>query len=86
MPETRKYDLEELEHQYRQFTTHGDAEAAQRMRTIIASIRYDLSNDHDVHMEYRSGLETPLLMRILRTEKDLERWIEQRFVRLGELS
>jgi hypothetical protein len=36
-------------------------------------------------MEYRDGLPEPILMRILRNEKDLDRWVEQRFIRLGEL-
>jgi hypothetical protein len=40
--------------------------------------------DLEVHMEYSDGMDAPLVMRILRTEKDLDRWVEQRFVRLME--
>lgn len=86
MPETRKYDLEELEFQYRNLTAKGDREAAIRIRSIIANIRYDLANDNEVVMEYRSGFDTPMIMRILRNEKDLDRWVEQRFVRLAEFN
>lgn len=86
MGETRKYDLQELETQYRNLTTNGDTEAAQRMRSIIANIRYDLTNDCEVIMEYRDGFDTPMVMRILRNEKDLLRWVEQRFIRLREFN
>lgn len=84
--ETRKYDLQELEGHYRKLTTTGDREAVQRMRSIIANIRYDLSNGSEVIMEYRDGMDVPMVMRILRNEKDLDRWVEQRFVRLSEFS
>lgn len=84
MTVTRKYDLEELEHHYRTLTAKSDGEAVQRIRTILASIRYDLSNNEEVIMEYRSGFDSPMVMRILRNEKDLDRWVEQRFTRLGE--
>lgn len=84
MPEIRKYDLQELETEYRKLTTQNDREAAARMRSIIALLRYDVNNETTVHMEYRDGLPEPILMRILHTEKDLDRWVEQRFVRLQE--
>ena len=82
--EIRRYDLEELESEYRKLTTRGDQEAIGKMNSIIALIRYDLNNDSEVYMEYRTGLEMPIVMRILRNEKDLDRWVEQRFVRLRE--
>lgn len=80
----RKYELQDLETEYRKLTTQGDREAAARMRSIIALLRYDLTNETEVHMEYRDGLQEPILMRIMRNEKDLDRWVEQRFVRLSE--
>jgi hypothetical protein len=84
MSQVRKYNLEELEQHYRRLTTQGDIESAQRMQSIIANIRYDLANKQEVFMEYTEGMDTPLVMRILKTEKDLDRWVEQRFIRLGE--
>jgi hypothetical protein len=75
-----------LEGHYRTLTTTGDRDAVQRMRSIIANIRYDLSNGSEVIMEYRDGMDVPMLMRILRNEKDLDRWVEQRFIRLSEFS
>lgn len=84
MSEIRKYDLQELETEYRKLTTQNDVDAAARMRSIIALLRYDVNNETEVHMEYRDGLVEPILMRIIRTEKDLDRWVEQRFVRLAE--
>lgn len=84
MSEIRKYDLEELESEYRKLTTNGDTEAIAKMRSIFALLRYDLTNEMEVHMEYRGGNHEPILMRILRTEKDLDRWVEQRFIRLAE--
>jgi hypothetical protein len=84
MGEIRKYDLEELESEYRKLTTSGEQDAAAKMRSIFALLRYDLNNEKEVHMEYRSGLQEPILMRIIKTEKDLDRWIEQRFIRLAE--
>ena len=85
MSDVKKYDLNELEAEYRRFTTNGDPEAVAKMKSILAVVRYDLSNESVVHMEYRDGLPEPILMRILRNEKDLDRWVEQRFIRLGEL-
>lgn len=86
MAETRKYDLNELESHYRKLTTHGDTDAGKKMRSILANIRYDLENDTEVIMEYREGMEPAMVMRILRNEKDLERWIEQKFTRLKEFN
>lgn len=84
MAQTRKYDLSELEAEYRKLTTNGDVDAANRMKSILANIRYDLANNTEVVMEYREGMEPALIMRILRTEKDLDRWVGQRFIRLSE--
>ena len=84
MPGTKHYELEGLEDDYRKLTTSGDRSAAMRMRSLIESIRYDLRMEEEVVMEYRTGMDTPMVMRILRSERDLERWVEQRFVRLSE--
>lgn len=84
MSEIRKYDLQDLETEYRKLTAQNDVEAAAKMRSIIALLRYDVNNETEVHMEYRDGLAEPILMRIIRTEKDLDRWVEQRFIRLAE--
>jgi hypothetical protein len=73
-----------LEDEYRKLTAQGDREAVQKLRSLIETIRYDLRMDAEVIMEYRGGFDEPMVMRILRNEKDLDRWIEQRFVRLGE--
>lgn len=84
MSAIRKYDLEELESEYRKLTTHGDLNAVAKMRSLIALLRYDLTHEQVVHMEYRGVSHEPILMRILHTEKDLDRWVEQRFIRLSE--
>lgn len=84
MAGTRYYELEVLEDDYRKLTTSGDRAAAARMRGLIESIRYDLRMDEEVIMEYRTGMDEPMVMRILRNERDLDRWVEQRFVRLSE--
>jgi hypothetical protein len=73
-----------LEDEYRKLTAQGDREAVQKLRSLIETIRYDLRMDAEVIMEYRGGFDEPMVMRILRNEKDLDRWVEQRFVRLGE--
>lgn len=86
MAGTRKYDLNELETFYRRLTADGDRDAGARMRSMLASIRYDLSNETEVIMEYREGMQPAMVMRILRNEKDLDRWVEQRFIRLKEFN
>lgn len=80
----RRYDLQPLEDEYRKLTAQGNIEAVQKLRSMIENIRYDLRMDSEVMMEYRSGFEEPMIMRILRSEKDLDRWVEQRFIRLAE--
>lgn len=82
--EIRKYDLQVLESEYRKLNANGDIGALEKMRSIIAMLRYDVNNETIVHMEYRDGLPEPILMRIIYNEKDLDRWVEQRFVRLSE--
>ena len=82
---TRRYDLQPLEDEYRNFTAKGDISAVVRLRAMLANIRYDLRMDDDVIIEYRAGFDEPMVMRIIKTEKDLERWVEQRFVRLSEV-
>ena len=84
MPELRKYDLEPLESDYRKLTAQGDRSAAARMKSLLDSIRYDLRMEFEVQMEYRDGFETPMVMRILHNERDLDRWVAQRFIRLEE--
>ncbi len=86
MAQQRKYDLQELESDYRKLTTSNDLDAAKRMRSVLANIRYDLSNDTEVIMEYREGMSPAMVMRILRNEKDLDRWVDQRFIRLKEFN
>lgn len=84
MQEVRRYDLQLLEDDYRQLTALGNYDAAERMKVLIATVRYELRMDAEVIFEYRDGLEEPLVMRILKTEKDLDRWVESKFIRLGE--
>ena len=85
MNPTRRYDLQPLEDEYRKLTAQGDRDAVQKLRAMIETIRYDLRMDAEVIMEYRDGFDEPMVMRILRNEKDLDRWVEQRFIRLAEL-
>ncbi|HLG03407.1 MAG TPA: hypothetical protein VI731_07410 [Bacteroidia bacterium] len=80
----RRYDLSDLENEYRRLTALGETLAAERIRAMLASMRYDLRMEAEVILEYREGLEEPLVMRVLRTEKDLDRWVTQRFARLEE--
>jgi hypothetical protein len=82
--EIRKYDLQVLETEYRKLTALSDLSALEKIRSILAMLRYDVNNNAIVHMEYRDGLPEPILMRIIYNEKDLDRWVEQRFVRLSE--
>ena len=84
MNPTRRYDLQPLEDEYRKLTAQRDRYAVQKLRALIETIRYDLRMDAEVIMEYRDGCDEPMVMRILRNEKDLDRWVEQRFIRLAE--
>ncbi len=86
MIETRHYDLQLLEDDYRNFSALGNEDAAERMKVLIATVRYELRMDAEVIFEYRDGLDEPMVMRILKNEKDLDRWVESRFIRLGDLS
>lgn len=81
---TRRYELEELEADYRKLTAQGDRAAAGRMYRTIQMYRYDLRMDAEVILEYRTGFDEPMVMRILKNERDLDRWVEQRFPRLAE--
>lgn len=81
---TRRYDLQPLEDEYRNFAANGDVSAAERLKKMIDSIRYELRMDDEVIVEYRSGFDEPMVMRILKNEKDLDKWVEQRFTRLSE--
>ncbi|HEU4717262.1 MAG TPA: hypothetical protein VFU15_05495 [Bacteroidia bacterium] len=84
MAEVKRYELAPLEAEYRSLTTGSDRDAASRMRNFFGVLRYDLRMGFEVVMEYREGMDEPMTMRILRSEKDLDRWIEHRFARLQE--
>jgi hypothetical protein len=84
MSEIHRYDLQELENNYRDMTARNDMAAASRMKNLIAIIRYDLRMGLHVLLEYRDGMDQPMVMRQLLHEKDLDRWISQRFMRLEE--
>lgn len=84
MNEVRRYDLQPLEDDYRQLTAHGNSGAAERLKNFLETIRYELRMGSEVIFEYRNDEENPLVMRILKNEKDLDRWMEARFSRLSE--
>ena len=84
MSNIRRYDLQPLEDDYRKLTAQGDLEAGIRVKNVIQALRYDLRMSLEILMEYRDGMEEPMVMRILKTEKDLDRWVSQRFSRLEE--
>lgn len=79
----RHYDLEPIEEDYRKLTAKDDLSAIERLKTFFETVRYELRMDAEVIFEYRHDNE-PMTMRILRTEKDLDRWLEAKFIRLGE--
>jgi hypothetical protein len=81
---TRRYDLEEVELDYRKLTAQGEKAAAIRIKSFLNGVRYDLRMDSEVILEYRQGFDEPMVMRILRTEEDLDRFVQQRFNRLDE--
>jgi hypothetical protein len=84
MSSIHHYDLQPIEDDYRKLTAQGDTAAETRMKNTIEALRYDLRMGFEIHMEYRDGMEKPMVMRILRNEKDLDRWVAQRFIRLEE--
>ena len=84
MNEIRRYDLQPLEDDYRQLTTSGNVDSLERIRKILGTVRYELRMDMEIVFEYRNDIENPMVMRVLKTEKDLDRWLESRFVRLEE--
>lgn len=84
MSNIRRYDLQPLEDDYRKLTALGDLAAGIRVKNVIQALRYDLRMSLEVLMEYRDGMDEPMVMRILKTEKDLDRWVSQRFSRLEE--
>lgn len=86
MIEIRRYDLQPLEDDYRQLTAMGNLDAVARIKVLFATVRYELRMDAEVIFEYRDGLDEPMVMRILKSEKDLDRWLESRFIRLGEFA
>ncbi|MCA6363442.1 MAG: hypothetical protein IM638_10420 [Bacteroidetes bacterium] len=79
-------DLAQLEDDYRQAFTRNDAGALQRLQAAISTMRYELRMDNTLQLEYPNPDDEPLVMRIIQNEKDLDRWLGQRFIRLTELS
>jgi hypothetical protein len=84
MGEIRRYDLQTLEDDYRKLTAMGNRDAAERIKNFLGTVRYELRMDMEVIFEYRQEDHEPMVMRILKNEKDLDRWIESRFMRLAE--
>lgn len=84
MSNIRRYDLQPLEDDYRKLTAQGDQEAGIRVKNAIQTLRYDLRMSMEILMEYRDGMDEPMVMRIIKNEKDLDRWVSQRFSRLEE--
>jgi hypothetical protein len=82
--EIRHYDLQPVEDDYRKLTAQDDRSAAERLKNFFETVRYELRMDAEVVFEYRHDKNEPMTMRILRTEKDLDRWIEAKFTRLRE--
>jgi hypothetical protein len=82
--EIRHYDLQPVEEDYRKLTAQDDRSAAERLKNFFETIRYELRMDAEVIFEYRHDNDSPMVMRILRNEKDLDRWIESKFTRLKE--
>lgn len=81
-----RHDLNRLEDDYRLAFTRNDASALQRLQAAISTMRYELRMDNTLQIEYPNHDDEPLVMRILQNEKDLDRWLGQRFIRLAELS
>lgn len=79
-----RYDLQPLEDDYRSLTALDDKNAAERLKNFLETVRYELRMDTEVIFEYRHDADEPMVMRILKNEKDLDRWIEARFMRLAE--
>ncbi|MGL4597049.1 MAG: hypothetical protein ACRCYO_05960 [Bacteroidia bacterium] len=77
-------DLENLEEWYRFFTTQNNTEARGKLQAALDRLRYEIRMGSNIHLEYTTGMPEPMLMRVIQTEKDLERWIDSRFIRLGE--
>lgn len=69
MIEIRRYDLQPLEDDYRQLTAMGNLDAVARIKVLFATVRYELRMDAEVIFEYRDGLDEPMVMRILKSEK-----------------
>jgi hypothetical protein len=77
-------DLENLEEWYRFYTTQHNIEARAKLVSALDRLRYEIRMGANVHLEYTTGMPEPMLMRVLQNEKDLERWVESRFIRLTE--
>jgi hypothetical protein len=84
MAELRRYDLQTLEDDYRKLTALGNKDSAESIKNFLGTVRYELRMGMEVIFEYRNDVDNPMIMRILKNEKDLDRWIESRFIRLGE--
>lgn len=84
MQMTIQHNLSQLEDDYRLAFTRNDQLALQRLKAMLTTIRYELRMDNSIQLEYPNDDE-PLVMRILNSEADLDRWIGQRFIRLSDL-
>jgi hypothetical protein len=85
MSATIRHDLNRLEDDYRLAFTRNDAGALQRLQAAISTMRYELRMDNILQLEYPNPDNEPLVMRIIQNEKDFDRWLGQRFIRLTEL-
>jgi hypothetical protein len=72
-------DLNELEETYRLWATRGDAEAQKLFLSKITQFEYEARMGNELIFRYTSGLEEPLVMRVVKNDKDLERFLKQRF-------
>ena len=72
-------DLNELEETYRQWATRGDTQAEKLFLSKITQFEYEARMGNELVFRYTSGLEEPLVMRVVKNEKDLERFLKQRF-------
>jgi len=84
MKEIRRYDLQMLEDDYRRLTALGNLDVLEKIKNFLGTVRYELRMDMEVIFEYRNDVENPMVMRVLKNEKDLDRWIDSKFTRLEE--
>jgi hypothetical protein len=72
-------DLNELEETYRLWATRSDVEAEKHFLSKITQFEYEARMGNELIFRYTSGLDEPLVMRVVKNEKDLERFLKQRF-------